>query len=297
MTKETKKKRHELRQLREWHRSHEHKNSRKRFQSSALFTVTSQDEDSHEDLEEYLLRSNLSRRESLRRMSSDEVRMAIQTWALEDLRELWSQRESKLTYLEDCALLLANIRFRAGIDSTLRSAADVIGFDAVQDLAGVLEESGEDLRLYDQTSKTEVPNLQSIVHSSTERAVTLALRAIREGQGAFRRRLIEYYGPCCMVTGTTVAEVIDAAHIIPYGGPDTNTLSNGLLLRKDVHALFDRGLLQIAPDLVIGISTEIEDDHYRAFDGSQLQLTVPPQISRAMLRERMKDGVVGDLGA
>lgn len=297
MTKETKKKRQELRQLREWHRSYEHKKSRRRLQSSPLFTVTPQDEDDHEDLEQYLLHSNLTRRERLRRMSSDEVRMAIQTWSLEDLRELWSQRERKLTYLEDCALLLAQIRFQAGIDSTLKGAAEVIGFDAIQNLVGTLEESGEDLTPYDQTAKVEEPSPQKVEQASTEKAVTLALRAIREGQGAFRRQLIEYYGPRCMVTGTEVAEVIDAAHIIPYGGPDTNTLSNGLLLRKDVHALFDRGLLQITPDLAIGVSTEVEDDHYRALDGSRLQFTALPQISRAKLKERMKDGVVGDLGA
>ncbi len=44
-----------------------------------------------------------------------------------------------------------------------------------------------------------------------------------------------------------VDEALEAAHIVPYLGPRTNHVRNGLLLRADVHTLFDRGLLGLDP--------------------------------------------------
>jgi putative restriction endonuclease len=45
-----------------------------------------------------------------------------------------------------------------------------------------------------------------------------------------------------MVSGEAIDSVIEAAHITPYDGLKTNTLDNGLLLRVDIHRLFDKGL-------------------------------------------------------
>ncbi|HEV7277082.1 MAG TPA: HNH endonuclease signature motif containing protein [Devosiaceae bacterium] len=71
--------------------------------------------------------------------------------------------------------------------------------------------------------------------------------AVRQGQAQFRDRLIEAYGGRCAVTGTGILATLQAAHITPYGGPDTNHVTNGILMRADVHNLFDVGLLQIDP--------------------------------------------------
>jgi putative restriction endonuclease len=67
----------------------------------------------------------------------------------------------------------------------------------------------------------------------------------RQGQPAFRRELLRAYNGRCVVTGCQVAEVLEAAHIMPYRGPHTNHISNGLLLRADLHTLFDLGLIAI----------------------------------------------------
>jgi putative restriction endonuclease len=76
-----------------------------------------------------------------------------------------------------------------------------------------------------------------------------ALRAIRirRGQPAFRAMLLEAYGCRCVITGCAVKDVLEAAHITPYLGGTTNHTSNGLLLRADLHTLFDCGLLAIEP--------------------------------------------------
>lgn len=69
--------------------------------------------------------------------------------------------------------------------------------------------------------------------------------AVREGQDQFRLALLEAYDHRCAVTGTDAVETLDAAHIYPYRGPASNHVSNGLVLRADVHRLFDRGGLAI----------------------------------------------------
>jgi hypothetical protein len=77
----------------------------------------------------------------------------------------------------------------------------------------------------------------------------LAVRAIRvrRGQAEFRAALMAAYGRRCAITGCAVADVLEAAHIFPYLGKVTNRVSNGLLLRADIHTLFDCWLLAIEP--------------------------------------------------
>jgi hypothetical protein len=85
---------------------------------------------------------------------------------------------------------------------------------------------------------------------SPEDARTRTLRAIvtRQGQPKFRRDLLVAYGRRCAISGCDVVHVLEAAHIIPYKGKHTNTVKNGLLLRADLHTLFDLGLLKIDPE-------------------------------------------------
>ncbi|MDH4120508.1 MAG: HNH endonuclease [Deltaproteobacteria bacterium] len=71
--------------------------------------------------------------------------------------------------------------------------------------------------------------------------------AIRQGATEFRKRLLEAYDRKCLITDYEVEEALQAAHICPYRGPSFNALENGLLLRADVHTLFDRHLFSIDP--------------------------------------------------
>lgn len=71
---------------------------------------------------------------------------------------------------------------------------------------------------------------------------------IRRGQPAFRAALLAAYGGRCAVTGCDVEAVLEAAHISPYSGPSSDHVCNGLLLRADIHTLFDSGLLAFDPE-------------------------------------------------
>jgi len=70
---------------------------------------------------------------------------------------------------------------------------------------------------------------------------------IRRGQRNFRDALLVAYGSRCAITGCNITDVLEAAHITPYLGPETNHVSNGLLLRTDLHTLLDCGLIGIDP--------------------------------------------------
>jgi putative restriction endonuclease len=78
-----------------------------------------------------------------------------------------------------------------------------------------------------------------------ERNRLVAEVAAREGQNAFRTAVMEAYGQRCAITGFDAVQALEAAHIYPYRGTATNVVSNGLLLRADLHRLFDRGALAI----------------------------------------------------
>ncbi|WP_024546514.1 HNH endonuclease [Picosynechococcus sp. NKBG15041c] len=67
----------------------------------------------------------------------------------------------------------------------------------------------------------------------------------REGQEKFRAELFQVYSGKCAITQCDVPDVLEAAHITRYSGIDSNHVQNGLLLRKDIHTLFDKMLLTI----------------------------------------------------
>jgi putative restriction endonuclease len=123
------------------------------------------------------------------------------------------------------------------------------------------------------------------------RARTQRSIALRQGQPAFRSALLNAYERTCAVTGCNVIQTLEAAHILPYRGDHTNHVQNGLLLRADVHTLFDLHLLDVDPDsFVIRVNAEIVDTTYAGLDGRQLRLPKQTQNwpSQEALRQRLQ---------
>src|SRR5579862_5392280 len=69
--------------------------------------------------------------------------------------------------------------------------------------------------------------------------------AVRQGQPRFREALLGAYGGRYAISRCDVAEVLEAAHVLPYRGKQTNHVQNGILLRGDLHTLFDLGLIAV----------------------------------------------------
>lgn len=106
----------------------------------------------------------------------------------------------------------------------------------------------------------------------------------RQGQQQFRNKLIQAYGAKCLVTGAAVVETLQAAHIQPVAKDGTHDPSNGLLLRADIHTLFDLHLITIDRDYKIHVSPQITEKEYRKLHGKKLKLdTSRSSPSRTLL--------------
>lgn len=81
----------------------------------------------------------------------------------------------------------------------------------------------------------------------------------RLGQGAFRVAVLDAYGRACAVTNEHSLPVLEAAHIRPYSEGGEHHPSNGLLLRTDLHRLFDKGFVTVTPDLKFRVSAALRD--------------------------------------
>jgi putative restriction endonuclease len=109
------------------------------------------------------------------------------------------------------------------------------------------------------------------------------LARARLGQGAFRVLVTEAYQKRCAITGERTLPVLEAAHIQPFAAEGPNRVSNGLLLRSDLHILFDRGYLTVMPDHRVLVSARIKAEFengrdYYAHQGKPL-LVLPTPIN------------------
>lgn len=98
----------------------------------------------------------------------------------------------------------------------------------------------------------------------------------RLGQGGFRTLVTDAYGRRCAFTGEKTLPALQASHIKPYAQSGPHRVNNGLLLRADLHQLFDRGYLTLTDDLHIEASRRIREEFdngkdYLALHGRRLQ--------------------------
>ncbi|MHB9853640.1 HNH endonuclease [Streptomyces krungchingensis] len=110
--------------------------------------------------------------------------------------------------------------------------------------------------------------------------------AARHGQNAFRRALVRQYGMICAVTGPTPAEALEAAHIRPFASTERHRVEEGLLLRADIHRLFDSGLLTFSTDLEACIAPSLfGHPTYKALQGSRMHLPTDAVLDRDAVKE------------
>lgn len=92
----------------------------------------------------------------------------------------------------------------------------------------------------------------------------------RRGQSSFRKALLRAYSNTCAITGSKLVPILEAAHVHPYKGQYTNVVSNGLLLRADIHTLFDLNLIAIdSSTMTILISPDLHATEYAELKGKK----------------------------
>lgn len=174
-----------------------------------------------------------------------------------ELLKIWDKRTEILDFSEDAAIILSLIRVNEGIDKKIRDLTEIMDFEIITSL------DLPSLKTYNSNNKEKFFK----INENDTRIRKKTMMVVRPKQTNFRAELIKLWKNC-PITGCNILEILDAAHIYPYRGEKDNDLSNGILLRTDIHKLFDRYLLSIHPiNFTIHVSKYITDPQYTQHEG------------------------------
>lgn len=209
---------------------------------------------------------------------------------IDEIDLLWRDRRTCFKYADEAATVLAKMRYERGLDFKLifyknfleTSVITELGLPSFKETLVATTKAPATVAhvkaqptLVKPATFTPAPSKNKIVSTfklkqEDERIKKKASITIRAGQSDFRNSLRKAWGKCA-ITGCETLNVLDAAHIYPYRGEKDNHIKNGLLLRTDIHRLFDSFLLSIDPrNLTIRVSDSIKDAQYRDLDGQKL---------------------------
>ena len=120
--------------------------------------------------------------------------------------------------------------------------------------------------LIDRTSEMSTPGLSAGPQARFGEPVPVRPRL---GQGAFRVLVTDLYARRCAITRERTLPALEAAHILPYARGGEHEVKNGILMRRDIHSLFDLGYVTVTPELAFEVSRRIKEefengrDYYR----------------------------------
>jgi putative restriction endonuclease len=140
--------------------------------------------------------------------------------------------------------------------------------------------TGEGRRIWEQCiarTRPALPFVTGPAAATRERYGDPRLVQPRLGQGTFRVAVLDAYGRACAVTGEHSLPALEAAHIRSYADDGPHEVRNGLLLRADLHRLFDTGYVTVTPALKLEVSAKLREDYqngrsYYPLHGHDLQL-------------------------
>lgn len=138
----------------------------------------------------------------------------------------------------------------------------------------------------------EVLNHKNDLLSGLQERKVTAQKA-RPGQSRFRDALIQRYQGRCVVSNCNIPEAIEAAHVLPHtGDPKWDHPDNGMLLRRDLHALFDAMLWSIDPkNNQMHLADRLKTTSYRKLDGRHIIHQIAAPLLEVHFRQFKKGGV------
>ncbi|WP_224361181.1 HNH endonuclease [Hyalangium versicolor] len=179
-------------------------------------------------------------------------------------------RQACLKYNGQLAIQRLDLTRLRGDSRRLVNLAESVR-DSHQGIVLFAHDASEDPYVLDEQDKREL--------------IARQIRA-RRGQAAFRQALRKRFGDTCVVTGCRLPDLLEAAHISPYRGVKDHHRANGLLLRADIHTLFDLDLLGIDPDtLQLSLHPKVQGMGYDHLAGNLLGCK-PGLVSREALKSR-----------
>lgn len=144
----------------------------------------------------------------------------------------------------------------------------------------------EKINKYKSLSKqTELKNQLVLEPQEDARYGKEILSRVRLGQSAFRVLIMDAYARRCSVSGERTLPALEAAHIKPYDKSGPHYVSNGLLLRADIHKLFDKGYLTLTKRFNIEVSGRIKEEFdngrdYYKYHGESLKYLPSREFDR-----------------
>jgi hypothetical protein len=129
--------------------------------------------------------------------------------------------------------------------------------------------AGDHVPVQDHTETSGVESIDPHIDSRVRRLMNTV---VRPKQAKFRSELVSAYAATCCLSSEAVIETLQAAHIRPHLGAAQDCVQNGLLLRADLHILFDNHLIGIDSNLRIVVSPRLSGTIYEAFSGARLRL-------------------------
>jgi putative restriction endonuclease len=125
--------------------------------------------------------------------------------------------------------------------------------------------AGEGLRVWEErlarTKSGDPVTRLFLAHEDSPRYGTPHLVQPRLGQGIFRVAVMDAYSRACAVTQEHSLPALEASHIQPYSKDGPHEVRNGVLLRADLHRLFDQGYVTITPEYRLEVSPRLKEDY------------------------------------
>lgn len=143
----------------------------------------------------------------------------------------------------------------------------------------MLERRREITRLTKQLEKiekqvaTKVPYFSPITETDIEEEIHRinVITLSRPKQREFRQTLLKVYENRCAITGCDVPAALEASHIDPFAKGGSNSIFNGLLLRADIHRLFDRYFISVHPKTrKVCLSVLLSGSKYAEFEDKEI---------------------------
>ena len=187
----------------------------------------------------------------------------ISDLSVDELRSAWANRPESFASLEAAAETLAILRSLTTTTPEKPSYRRMMQHELILEL--------EDSLPLEVQMAGPAPGVELALMKVDRRSIRTQLYVNRPAQGNFRSALLGRYGGECCITGCRVDTLLEAAHIIPYMGDHSDDVTNGLLLRVDLHRLFDAHLVTISPTtFTVEVAVEVDDAEYQAFHGKRL---------------------------
>jgi len=188
----------------------------------------------------------------------------------EDIKRFPPVRTGKV-YVIDAAVLFNKPVELATIEEELGKKLHNVGLPISEGVFKQIERLGQPLPPILRSPPQEAESDDKKSDGELSEKFSTIRQRLRDGK--FRKRLEDAYGgPRCAITKCAVEDALEGAHIKPHSQKGPDVPSNGLLLRCDIHALFDAGLLAIHPDTHrVALADVLLKTDYREYEGREIE--------------------------